>query len=192
MCQTASIEFLAKYQFDFNTCFRDGTYLLSATTLLYSGRMMICIELLHLLKLSGISYLSRGQEEEARKRLASLYEDDDRLASLKENKDIPVVRMADVLFTERIKCKINEWVTRLQRVTSGEREIQNSSNDSFETIFFKMRPAIKLNGFTSRQLRLIQLVMFSVKFCFNCNIFIPLSSDEISIVCDCLSGSMSG
>lgn len=122
--------------------------------------------------ISGISYLSRGQEEEARRHLTSLYEDEflESQFKLKESKDVPIVRMADVLFTERMKCKISEWQNGLLQVKNGEHECQKSSNDlvqQFETIFFKMRPAIKLNGFTSRQLRLIQLVMFSVKSCFN-------------------------
>lgn len=134
MWQTASIDFLAKYQFDFNMCIREG-----------------------------ISYLSRGQEEAARRHITSLYEDEflESQFKLKESKDVPIVRMADVLFTERIKCKISEWQNGLLRVKNGEHECQKSSNDSvqqFETIFFKMRPAIKLNGFSSRQLRLIQLL----------------------------------
>lgn len=74
--------------------------------------------------------------------------------------------MADILFVERMQIKISEWHDNLlQTRNGGSRRIPEDSNDSvdqFQTIFFKMRPAIKLNGFTSRQLRLIKSVMFFV------------------------------
>lgn len=134
MCQTASLDFLAKYQFDFNTCINEG-----------------------------ISYLSRGQEEEARRMFTSLYDNEflEPHSNHKYMKDKGIIRMADVLFTERMKSKIREWKNGLLHVRNGDHESQGSTKESvkqFETIFYMMRPAVKLHGFTSRQLRLIQLV----------------------------------
>lgn len=107
---------------------------------------------------SGISYLSRGQESEALKRLSLACEDE---STLKEVMDAPLVKMADTLFTERMKNTFTEWRDGLLRNRNGGFQFQQNSNDrqqQLETIFFKMRPAISLNGFTSHQLRLIQLV----------------------------------
>ncbi|XP_062078884.1 poly(A)-specific ribonuclease PARN isoform X2 [Humulus lupulus] len=70
--------------------------------------------------------------------------------------------MVDVLFSERMRNRINEWRDRLLQFQNGEFQCQGSPSDSkqqFETLFYKMRPAISLNGFTSHQLRLIQLVI---------------------------------
>ncbi|PON43422.1 Ribonuclease [Parasponia andersonii] len=135
LCQTASIDFLAKYQFDFNACIREG-----------------------------ISYISIQQEGEVLRRLNLAYEDDAPATgyNLKEVRDVPLLRMGDVLFTERMKNRFNEWRDWLLQPQSGEFQFQGSSNDSkqqFQTLFFKMRPAISLSGFTSHQLRLIQLVI---------------------------------
>ncbi|XP_058218981.1 poly(A)-specific ribonuclease PARN isoform X2 [Rhododendron vialii] len=130
LCQTTSIDFLARYQFDFNLCIQEG-----------------------------ISYLSRGQEDDALRNLHSMYEDELRCNS-REARDTPVVRIADVLFTERMKNRICEWRDGLLLNRNHRSETQEVSNDSpqqFQTIFFKMRPALLLNGFTSHQLRLIQL-----------------------------------
>lgn len=73
-------------------------------------------------------------------------------------------------FVERMKNKINEWHDDLLQIRNGgSSRILNDSNasiDQFETIFFKIRPAIKLDGFTSRQLRLIKSVMFFILFYF--------------------------
>ncbi|PSS06020.1 Poly(A)-specific ribonuclease [Actinidia chinensis var. chinensis] len=134
LCQTTSLDFLAKYQFDFNLCIQEG-----------------------------ISYLSRGQEDEALRRLHIVYEDElsEMQCNLREARDTPLVRVADVLFTERMKNRISEWRDGLLLHRKGGSKFQESSSDSsqqFQTIFFKMRPALLLNGFTSRQLRLIQLV----------------------------------
>lgn len=107
---------------------------------------------------SGISYLSRGQESEALKRLSLACEDE---STLKEVRDAPLVKIADTLFTERMKNTFTEWRDGLLRNRNGGFQFQQNSNDrqqQLETIFFKMRPAISLNGFTSHQLRLIQLV----------------------------------
>lgn len=107
---------------------------------------------------SGISYLSRGQESEALKCLSMACEDE---STLKEVRDAPLVKIADTLFTERMKNTFTEWRDGLLRNRNGGFQFQQNSNDrqqQLETIFFKMRPAISLNGFTSHQLRLIQLV----------------------------------
>ncbi|KAM0063731.1 putative poly(A)-specific ribonuclease [Helianthus debilis subsp. tardiflorus] len=108
LCQTSSIDFLAKYQFDFNTCVKEG-----------------------------ISYLSRAQEAD--------------------------VRMSDILFVERMRNKISDWHDDLLQIRNGgSKRTPGDSNDSvnqFQTIFFKTRPAIKLDAFTSRQLRLIKSVV---------------------------------
>lgn len=136
LCQTASIDFLAKYQFDFNVCVKEG-----------------------------ISYLSRALEDEARLHLHSAHEDElsESPCTTKELKEVPLVRMADILFVERIRNKISEWHDDLLQIRNGRSSrIPEDSNDSmnqFQTIFYRMRPAIKLNGFTSRQLRLIKSVI---------------------------------
>ncbi|XP_031286213.1 poly(A)-specific ribonuclease PARN isoform X2 [Pistacia vera] len=94
----------------------------------------------------------------------SLYEDKswDSWGDLKEARDMPLVNIADVLFTERMKHRLREWYDWLLRDRNGRSSFPGSSNDSeqqFQTIFYKMRPAISLNGFTSHQLKLIQLVV---------------------------------
>ncbi|CAB4281832.1 unnamed protein product [Prunus armeniaca] len=135
LCQTTSIDFLAKYQFDFNICIHEG-----------------------------ISYLSKGQEIEALRHLSLAYEDEllAKWSNLKEPVHMPVVKMADTLFTERMKNIFTEWRDGLLRNSNGELQFQGNSNDSqqqLRTIFFKMRPALSLSGFTSHQLRLIHLVI---------------------------------
>ncbi|XP_070674824.1 poly(A)-specific ribonuclease PARN-like isoform X2 [Malus domestica] len=74
---------------------------------------------------------------------------------------MPVVKMADTLFAERMKNSFTEWRDRLLRSSKGGFQFQGDSNDSqqLQTIFFKMRPALSLRGFTSHQLRLIQMVI---------------------------------
>ncbi|XP_021905805.1 poly(A)-specific ribonuclease PARN [Carica papaya] len=134
LCQTTSIDFLAKYQFDFNACIHEG-----------------------------VSYLSRRQEEEALRQLNSHYEDEsyNSWLKLKEGREKPLGRIADVLFAERMKNRLSEWRDVMLHGGNGWPEIQRSSSNSsqqFQTIFFKMRPALSLHGFTSHQLRLIQLV----------------------------------
>ncbi|KAG5546723.1 hypothetical protein RHGRI_018785 [Rhododendron griersonianum] len=144
LCQTTSIDFLARYQFDFNLCIQE----------------VRSFEIYTRGKFSGISYLSRGQEDDALRNLHPMYEDELRCNS-REARDTPVVRIADVLFTERMKNRISEWRDGLLLNRNHRSETQEVSNDSpqqFQTIFFKMRPALLLNGFTSHQLRLIQLV----------------------------------
>lgn len=140
LCQTTSIDFLSKYQFDFNACVREG-----------------------------VSYLSRAQEEEALRRLNSAYEDElsEQWHNLKDACNRPLVSMGDVLFTKRMKNRISEWRDGLLRDRNEGSQFQGSSSDSkqhLQTIFFNMRPALTLNGFTSHQLRLIQMVLL---FSFN-------------------------
>ncbi|XP_042066501.1 poly(A)-specific ribonuclease PARN-like isoform X2 [Salvia splendens] len=109
LCQTSSLEFLAKYQFDFNTCINEG-----------------------------ISYLSRSQEEEALKCLDSIHKDE----------------ILDVSSNLRN-------VSDTQLGGSWGPESQGSLNDvnqKFQTTFFQTRPALAVNGLTSRQLKLIKLV----------------------------------
>ncbi|OVA01058.1 Ribonuclease CAF1 [Macleaya cordata] len=132
LCQTTSIGFLAKYQFDFNACIHEG-----------------------------ISYLSREQEAEALGRLNLAYEDElsNSAGHLKESRDSSSVRSADILFTWRMKNRFSEWRDSLLR--NGGCQFEENSKDltpQFQTVFYKMRPALKLNGFTSHQLRLIRLV----------------------------------
>ncbi|KAL1563012.1 poly(A)-specific ribonuclease [Salvia divinorum] len=134
LCQTSSLEFLAKYQFDFNTCINEGT-----------------------------SYLSRSQEEEALKCLESVHKDEvlDVSSNLRNDLDMQLVRMADILFAERMKNVVGEWRAGLLRGGSWGSESQGSLNDvnqKFQTTFFQARPALAVNGLTSRQLKLIKLV----------------------------------
>ncbi|KAL8129166.1 hypothetical protein V2J09_018321 [Rumex salicifolius] len=132
LCQTGSIDFLAKHQFDFNLCIHEG-----------------------------VSYLSRGQEEEALRSLnRSLYEGVDEACNIiKETQDVSLFRFADVLFTERMKVLLKEWRNRLMQDRREEIQLGNLySKQQLQTIFFKLRPALRLSGFTSRQLRLIQMV----------------------------------
>ncbi|BBH04389.1 Polynucleotidyl transferase, ribonuclease H-like superfamily protein, partial [Prunus dulcis] len=120
LCQTTSIDFLAKYQFDFNICIHEDI------DLAYEDELLA------------------------------------KWSNLKEPVHMPVVKMADTLFTERMKNIFTEWRDGLLRNSNGELQFQGNSNDSqqqLRTIFFKMRPALSLSGFTSHQLRLIHLVI---------------------------------
>lgn len=113
--------------------------------------------------MSGISYLSREQEMEAMKSLNSTFDSDrSDISKLSDVKDIPLASMADILFTERMKSKFSEWRDGLFQEKNQSDQIQGMPKDSkeqFHVIFFKTHPALKLNGFTSRQYKLIQLVM---------------------------------
>ncbi|KAJ6754059.1 POLY(A)-SPECIFIC RIBONUCLEASE PNLDC1 [Salix purpurea] len=129
LCQTTSMDFLAKYHFDFNACIRQG-----------------------------VSYLSRWQEDEALRRLNLRYEDE----LSEQARDVPLFSITDILFSERMKNRLREWRDGLLKDTSGGSQFEgsflNDSNQQFQNIFYKMRPALSLNGFTSHQLRLIQSV----------------------------------
>ncbi|XP_072979319.1 poly(A)-specific ribonuclease PARN isoform X1 [Typha angustifolia] len=135
LCQTTSIDFLAKYQFDFNACIHEG-----------------------------ISYLSSAQEEDALGKLSSAYKDElaSSLQSLEEHGDIPIVSSADLLFTERMKARFNEWRDGIFRNPSEGYHLEENlkcNKFQFQTVFFKMRPAVLLDGFSSHQLKLIRLVL---------------------------------
>ncbi|CAL5026989.1 unnamed protein product [Urochloa decumbens] len=133
LCQTTSIDFLAKYQFDFNTCFREG-----------------------------ISYLSRAQEEEVLQKINLLHQDGTSASSTtpEGDGDMPLKRAADILFTERMKINFKEWRDAI--VSKPDDHLSGNircTAGQFQTVFFKMRPAIMLNGFSSHQLQLIQQVL---------------------------------
>lgn len=105
----------------------------------------------------GISYLSRDQEDEALKRLESTADN-----KFMEFDDEPLVRMSDILFTHRMKLKFKAWLEKLLQMKCKDSTVDCSEkelNQQFETIFYKMRPAIVLSGFTFYQLRLVQMVM---------------------------------
>ncbi|CAA0297848.1 Ribonuclease H-like superfamily [Arabidopsis thaliana x Arabidopsis arenosa] len=132
LCQTTSMDFLAKYQFDFNTCIHEG-----------------------------ISYLSRREEEEASKRLKMLHGEDG-IDSSGETEELKLVRLADVLFAARMEKLLNEWRSGLLHGGNASSEfprISNGSNQSMETVFHHMRPALSLKGFTSHQLRVLNSVL---------------------------------
>lgn len=79
-----------------------------------------------------------------------------------EEGDVPLKSAADLLFTERMKIKFNEWrdaIISNPRVDSHWSGNIRFSTDQFQTVFFKIRPAIMLNGFTSHQLKLIRQVL---------------------------------
>lgn len=121
--------------------------------------------------ISGVSYLSREQENEMLRCLDS--ECEDLMAQMwhntKEIRETPLVSVADVLFSERMKSRFNKWRNwLLQDRNRGSQFLETSNNtkEQFQTIFFKMRPALTLNGFTSHHLRLIQSVMFHLGFIF--------------------------
>ncbi|KAG4935353.1 hypothetical protein JHK85_050272 [Glycine max] len=132
LCQTTSMDFLAKYQFDFNACIHEG-----------------------------ISYLSREQERKALRSLNSTYDSEwSDIGKLKDVRDIPLLSSADILFTARMKNKFSEWRDGLFQEQNQEDQIQGISKDSkFQVTFFEMHPALRLNGFTSHQLKLIQLLI---------------------------------
>lgn len=118
---------------------------------------------LHSWLISGISYLSREQENEILRCLNSECNDKTSWWDMKEVKDLPLVNVADILFSERMKNRFTEWRKWLLQDRKRGSQFLEASNDTkqqFQTIFFKRRPALTLNGFTAHQLRLIQLVIF--------------------------------
>ena len=149
--------------------------------------------------MSGISYLSREQEREAIKSLNSTYDSEwSDICKLKDVRDIPLVSMADILFTERMKNKFSKWHDGLLQEQNQEEQIQGISKDSkqqFEVIFFKMHPALRLGGFTSHQLKLIQLVMLlylvpsvdTFTFCLSCIVIFYCVIYECPLVKDICS-----
>ncbi|XP_019059102.1 PREDICTED: poly(A)-specific ribonuclease PARN isoform X2 [Tarenaya hassleriana] len=89
------------------------------------------------------------------------YEDGD-MDSAVEARELKLVRMADILFAERMKNTLSEWRSALLHGGNTMSQSLRSSNDSaerLETVFYFMRPALSLKGFTSHQLRVIKLVV---------------------------------
>lgn len=110
-----------------------------------------------------MSYLSKRQEDEALRHLSLTNGDElsEPGSCLKAVKDMPLVRTSDVFFTERLRNRISEWRGWLLQPGSNMANHQDNSNGSnrhYESTFYKMRPALQLNGFTSHQLKLIELV----------------------------------
>nr|WDD38921.1 specific ribonuclease PARN [Fagopyrum tataricum] len=152
LCQTTSIDFLARYQFDFNACIHEG-----------------------------VSYLSRGQEEQALSSLnKSLYEGlDEACNNVKEPQDISLVRFADILFTERMRILFKEWRDRLLQNQKEEFQLGSLySKQQLQVTFFKLRPALRLSGFTSHQLKLIRMV---TRNHFKDLIFVRAYNDDSSL-----------
>lgn len=107
--------------------------------------------------------MSRAHEDAARKSLDFAYGDEmsDKSSNVTNIRDKKRIGIADVLFKERMKNRLHEWRDRLLSERNMEFQGQECSNNyqrKFETIFFKMRPALSLSDFTSHQTRLIQLV----------------------------------
>lgn len=128
------------------------------------------MEILHVYIISGISYLSRSQEEEALKCLDSVYKDEvpDGSSNLRNASDTKLVRMADILFADRMKSIVSEWRTGLLGGGNLGSKFQGSCNEinqKFQTTFFQTRPALAVNGLTSRQLKLIKLVYLTPFHC---------------------------
>lgn len=76
--------------------------------------------------------------------------------------------MADILFAERMKNTISEWRTGLLGGGNLGSKFQGSwseTNQKFQTTFFQTRPALAVNGLTSRQLKLIKLVYLTPLHC---------------------------
>jgi poly(A)-specific ribonuclease len=114
--------------------------------------------------ISGISYLSRAQEEEALQKLNVLhhYAISASPDTSEQGEDIPLKSTADLLFTERMKIRFSEWRDAIRSSSRVDNNLLGSNKfgtDQFQTVFFKMRPAIMLNGFTSHQIKLIQQVL---------------------------------
>ncbi|KAM3367949.1 hypothetical protein ACQJBY_016481 [Aegilops geniculata] len=80
----------------------------------------------------------------------------------KQEEDVQLKSTADLLFSERMKIRFNEWrdaISTNPRVDNHKLRSNKFTTDQFQTVFFKMRPAIMLDGFTSHQLKLIQQVL---------------------------------
>ncbi|XP_020274491.1 poly(A)-specific ribonuclease PARN isoform X2 [Asparagus officinalis] len=104
----------------------------------------------------------RAQEAEALQKLSSSYEDRLSNSNPEEWVEIPTGSTSDLLFTERMKIRFQEWRDGIIRHPNGVcplEENPDSKKLQFQTIFFKMRPAVQLNGFNSHQLKLIKLVL---------------------------------
>lgn len=87
--------------------------------------------------------------------------------------EIPAVRTSDLLFTQRMKIRFHEWLEIMLKYPQDSMLEGNHCVSSAESnmVFFKMHPAFTLNGFTSHQLKLIQLVLrkyFKKEFLYVC------------------------
>ncbi|XP_044457826.1 poly(A)-specific ribonuclease PARN isoform X2 [Triticum aestivum] len=105
-----------------------------------------------------------AQEEEALQKLNVLHHDG--LSAFpntsKQEEDVQLKSTADLLFSERMKIRFNEWrdaISTNPRVDNHKLGSNKFTTNQFQTVFFKMRPAIMLDGFTSHQLKLIQQVL---------------------------------
>lgn len=141
LCQTASIEFLAKHHFDFNTCIYEG-----------------------------ISYLSKQQEAEVRLQLGLTNVTESQSSnsgrSSKDMKEIPLTSTADVIFSERMKVKFGQWRDSILRHQNrGQHATVDGSGDcniqicESEMTFCKTRPSLLLGGITANQVKLVQQVL---------------------------------
>ncbi|KAL3679542.1 hypothetical protein R1sor_022498 [Riccia sorocarpa] len=114
-CQTASLEFLAKHRFDFNTT-------------VYNG----------------ISYLSREQEELAREKLGLTEEAQKwKRAQAETEADIPLTRVGDVVFSEKIRVQIGQWrdgLLRNQRWRLGD---PGGGSAAHTNTFLRTEPLVK-------------------------------------------------
>ncbi|CAN6448383.1 unnamed protein product [Victoria cruziana] len=74
-----------------------------------------------------------------------------------------LTRTADLLFTERMKLRFREWRDSLldSQLSHQFEENYGGCSTQLQTIFYKMRPSLLLNGFSSHQLSLIQQVVRS-------------------------------
>lgn len=98
------------------------------------------------------------------KRLDAVCKDEfpDSSSNLRNDLDKQLVRMADILFAERMKNIVGKWRAGLLQERNWGSEFQGSwsdMNQKFQTTFFHMRPALAVNGLTSCQLKLIKLVI---------------------------------
>jgi poly(A)-specific ribonuclease len=117
--------------------------------------------------ISGISYLSRAQEEEALQKFNMLHHGRTVTSSTnsEEDGDMPLKSASDILFTERMKMNFKEWRDAIASKPMVDNHLSGNikcGSGQFQTVFFKMRPAIILNGFSSHQLKLIQQVEHSI------------------------------
>ncbi|AQK44167.1 Poly(A)-specific ribonuclease PARN [Zea mays] len=79
-----------------------------------------------------------------------------------EDGDMPLKSASDILFTERMKMNFKEWRDAIASKPMVDNHLSGNikcGSGQFQTVFFKMRPAIILNGFSSHQLKLIQQVL---------------------------------
>ncbi|PKA51570.1 Poly(A)-specific ribonuclease PARN [Apostasia shenzhenica] len=122
-----------------------------------------------------------AQEVEALKNLGAVYDDDllSFFGNFKDDVEIPIASTTDLLFMERMKIRFHEWRENLLRCSENHAPEGSScgSKMQFQTVFLKKCPAVLLNGFTSHQLRLIQLV---IRKHFKDLLYVRVSGDSCS------------